>query len=179
MQTNVPAESARVIMNTTHSNNPGRFATLSLPLFVCLLLCVTLFTSACAHTRRYVEPAGNANELATIQIEAPVWLVSMDGEKFSNRGWSDLKKVNVRPGRHLLQFSLAGFETVEVKRPPDKFLVRRRIHSTGPATVQLSAKPGKVYIVQHRRTSSPEAVSGKWQPFIGEFEPFDPAKQSP
>jgi hypothetical protein len=140
-----------------------------------LLLALLVFNSGCATAERYVEPAPGTANLPELQVEAPLWLLAIDGKKFSNKGWSDFQRVRILPGPHVLKLSFSSWETIRVTRLGETHLLRRRISSM-PAQLQFFARPQKVYVVGYRNQLSPTEISGVWQPFINEFEPFDPAK---
>jgi hypothetical protein len=137
------------------------------------LFALMIFSSGCAHTEAYVEPAAGPVIPAELEVEAPLWLLSIDGKKFSNSGWNNLKRVRILPGPHVVELSFSTWETLQFTRMGETRLTRRRI-SGMPVKLQLLARPKKVYVAGYRNQISPTEISGVWQPFISEFEPFDP-----
>ncbi|HLP77724.1 MAG TPA: hypothetical protein VK327_12500 [Candidatus Paceibacterota bacterium] len=138
-----------------------------------LVLAVPLLAVSCAHTKTYVEPSGPAEQCAVLMADAPLWLVTLDGESILGGGFSDHREIKVQPGAHELEVSLAGFENLEVKdgygRP---HLVRRNMASRGSMRLRFNAAAGETYVVGYKRSQMGiHDVSGKWRPFIHEFEP--------
>ncbi len=137
------------------------------------LLTLAILSVSCAHTKAYVEPSESSEQVAVLQAEAPVWIVSIDGERVSNKGLGDHKEFKVRPGSHRVEVSLAGMETVEVREHGETFLVRRNFQSRGTAKIQFAAAAGQYYLLGYKKsTPGYYDISGKWEPVIHAFQPF-------
>lgn len=138
-----------------------------------ILTAPILAAVSCAHTKTYVEPSAPAAQLAALAADAPLWLVSIDGEKIPNKGWSDHKEIKIQSGAHTVEVSFAGFETVEVKDNYGQTHLRRRsLASRGSVRVPFSAGAGKTYVISYKRSPmGTYEISGKWQVCINEFQP--------
>ena len=132
------------------------------------MFALMILSSGCAHTEAYVEPAAGPVIPAELEVEAPLWLLSIDGKKFSNSGWNNLKRVRILPGPHVVELSFSTWETLQFTRMGETRLTRRRI-SGMPVKFQLHARPKKVYVAGYRNQISHTEISGVWQPFISKY----------
>jgi hypothetical protein len=149
-----------------HALNPRAFASWF------FALCGTaLMTVSCAHTKSYIEPVAS-EQTAVLQVDVPLWLISVDGEKVSNGiGLRDRKEVRVRQGRHKLELSLAGFRSVMAGYPNgSERMVKRSFQSVGTAQLDFLAWPGYTYVVSHEENRVNED-SFRWKATINEFKP--------
>jgi hypothetical protein len=140
-----------------------------------VLLPLALLTS-CAHTQRYAEPNLPPNELATLEVTAPVWIVSLDGGSVSSSVFSDRTRIRILPGPHRVELA---YQHTNIHTAPAPQLngavfnageISSSIHENTQVTtyslhnvpLDFVAKPGFTYFIE-------AGISAKtWNPTIGE-----------
>jgi hypothetical protein len=134
-----------------------------------LPLLAALMTASCAHPK-YVEPSGASGRLAIVEADAPLWLVSIDGQKISNRGFGVHKEIRVIPGRHVLEISMAGFDTLKIVEHRETYRKRMSIVSKGTLKIPFIAKASKTYSLTVKKSPlDPYANSFQAEVDIHEF----------
>lgn len=88
---------------------PGRHGKNWFALQLIAMIPLALLVS-CAHTARYAAPDLPPNQLAVLEISAPVWIVSLDGQAVASATFSDRTRVKVSPGPHQVEVSYRRLE---------------------------------------------------------------------
>jgi hypothetical protein len=115
-----------------------------------------------------VEPSLPDGQPAILQADVPVWLVAIDEQKVSYRGWGDTIQLRILPGVHVLEISLAGFETITQIQNGLPTTVRLRKSSMGTLKVSFTARQGRTCQVSYET----DEEHRRWKAFINEFPPF-------
>jgi len=148
-------------------------------LFKLVVVVPLALLSSCAHTPRYVEPKLPQDQLAVLDIAAPVWIISLDGQTVTTSSFSDHTRVRVCPGRHSVELSYRHMETHNTPPPVFNGAVynAREVSSYGHENANVTktslndinlnfvAKPGFTYGVDAG------AVGNSWNPTIREVMP--------
>ena len=120
--------------------------------------------TSCAHTPRYAEPNLPKDQLAVLEITAPVWFVSLDGQSVASSTFSDRTRVRVSPGAHSVEVSYRGMQAHSAPAPVlngpvynarevssyDYGNLDNTTFSKGNLNLNFVAKPGFIYDVDAR-----------------------------
>jgi hypothetical protein len=135
--------------------------------------------ASCASTPRYVEPNLPPDQVAVLEITAPMWIVSLDGQSVASSTFSDRTRVRVAPGAHNVVVSYRGMQTHSAPAPQvngavyNAGEVSSSIHENADVTtfslhdmnLNFVAKPGFTYDVD------PNIAGHIWNPLIREVTP--------
>jgi hypothetical protein len=137
--------------------------------------------ASCASTPRYAEPNLPPDQFAVLEISAPMWLVSLDGQSVASSTFSDRTRVRVAPGAHNVVVSYRGMQTHSAPAPQvngavyNAGEVSSSFHENADVTtfskhdmsLNFVAKPGFTYDVD------PNIAGHIWNPLIKEVTPED------
>ncbi len=136
------------------------------PLF-CALSAV--FLISCAQMPLYREPDLPEAKTAALEATLPVWIVSIDGERVSNLGVPEDRRIKILPGPHNVEVTYRGTDT-KIKDSSEQIgpeMIERKRVSSGNVKLNFIARAGRTYFVNDGREGN------KWRPTIGEFETID------
>ena len=133
--------------------------------------------ASCVSTPRYVEPNLPPDQVAILEITAPMWIVSLDGQSVESSTFSDRTRVRVSPGTHNVEVSYRGMQTRSAPAPQingavyNAGEVSSSIHENADVTtfsmrdmnLNFVAKPGFTYDV------NANVVGHSWNPTITEI----------
>lgn len=128
---------------------------------------IALNLAGCAGVQNYREPVFSKDEGAILEAVAPIWIISIDGQKVSNAGLHDDRKIRVAHGNHFLE--VAYFRsTIKNNNPSGYARYERRVtRSNKIVQLSISARKGRTYVVYA------DVTEKTWRPFIRDFVTLD------
>ena len=132
-----------------------------LPVFVVL---------SCAHTNYYSEPSRPDSQVALLEVNLPLWIVSLDDQPVSYGLTEDLKTLKVVPGPHSIVIQYSGTEA-RIKREPLQLIPlvqSRRVTGRDRVRLQFVAQAGHTYFTNCGHDEK------HWWANIGDFLTVNP-----
>jgi hypothetical protein len=137
--------------------------------WLCGMLVAVVLTS-CAHQKAYLEPALGVDQIAILDARLPIWIVSIDGAKVSSWGSRDSMSVKLLPGPHVVKVVFQQSGIGHVRDRTTLQLRYSRTYGDRPIDLELEAKAGCKYFIEHRVEDGRSAQEKFWKVWIAKLD---------
>jgi hypothetical protein len=122
---------------------------------------------SCASEKLYSGPTLPDDQIATLEVTTPMWLVSVDGQHVSSFSLHDTVRVKILPGSHKVEVSYKSLDTrTGVDQYGHILSAREATWSKANVPITFTARPGYRYVAHPGRIGGAD-----WEPYIIESPP--------